>query len=89
MTTYETVHKAYTEALKNSFFDAWGIVASPKTIYGLLTETSEVVLSDPTAAPGQLKIFGLVLIKHNLVDDDKVYIVDEELGRTILEGHIR
>lgn len=89
MTTYEKVHKAYTDALKNNFFDAWGIVASPKTIYELLTETSEVVLLDPTATPGHYKIFGLVVIKHNLVDDDTVYIVDEKLGRTILEGHIR
>lgn len=89
MTTYEKVHKAYTEALKNNFFDAWGIVASAKTIYELLTETSEVLMLNPATAPGQYKIFGLVVIRDDLVDDDKVYIVDEQLGRTILGGHIR
>lgn len=41
MSVYEQVYKAYTDSLKNNIWDAWGIVANPKTIYELKAECLE------------------------------------------------
>ena len=90
MGAYDQVYKAYTDSIKNRFFDAWGIVASPKTIFELRGECLERIklcntVTKYTTEQGALeKAFGLVVIPHNLVEKDKVYIVDEQLGRTIL-----
>ena len=86
MSVYDQVYKAYTDSIKNKFFDAWGIVASPKTIFELRGECLERIELCGTERGALEKIFGLVVIPHNLVEKDKVYIVDEQLGRTIL-GH--
>lgn len=84
MTAYDQVFKAYLDSKKNNFWDAWGIVASPKIIHELKGECIEQMKLFKTDQ-GELEIlFGLVIIPHNMVEDDKVYIVDEQLGRTIL-----
>lgn len=84
MTKYEQFYKAYTDALKNNFWDAWGIVASPKTIHELRAECLEQMVVHNTHIGELEKMFGLVVIPHNLVADDVAYVVDEKLGRTIL-----
>lgn len=81
---YDQVHEAYIHSKKNNFWDAWGIVASPSTIYKLRAECLENISLHNTEQGALEKIFGLVVIPHNLVESDKVYIVDEKLGRTIL-----
>lgn len=84
MTAYDQVFKAYLDSKKNNFWDAWGIIASPKIIHELKGECMERIKLFKTDQ-GELEIlFGLVIIPHNMVEDDKVYIVDEQLGRTIL-----
>lgn len=86
MTAYNQVFKAYIDSKKNNFWDAWGIVASPKIIHELKGESMEQIKLVKTDQ-GKLEIlFGLVIIPHNMVEDDKVYIVNEQLGRTILRG---
>lgn len=85
MTAYEQAHNAYREALKNNFWDAWGIVAAPKTIYRLRAECMEHIVVYRGGAPGGLeRLFNLVLIPCSLVEEDKMYVVDEFLGRRIL-----
>lgn len=86
MSAYDQVRKAYNEAKKNNFFDAWGIVASPKVIRELRAAFLEQVVVQ-NAEQGELEtIFGLVVIPYNLIENDKVYIVNEMLGKTILRG---
>ena len=84
MSVYDQIHKAYSDSLKNNFWDAWGVVASPTTIYELKGE----VLRDMAVYRGKEEIvetiFGLVLIPCEICERDKVYIVDEEFGKTIL-----
>lgn len=83
MTALEQVHKAYTDSLKNKFWDAWGIVASPRVVHELRAECMERM--GGYAAVGTFeKVFGLVVIPYALLDDETCYVVDEQLGRTIL-----
>ena len=84
MTVYDQVHKAYTDALKNNFWDAWGIVLNQKMIYGLRAECMERMAIHNMPMGKIDTIFGLVVIPCNLVEDNRAYIVDEMLGRTIL-----
>ena len=84
MRAYDQVYKVYIDSLKNNFWDAWGIVASPRVIYELRAECMEHMSLYDTSQGKAEMIFGLVVIPHNMVEDDKVYIVDEEFGRTIL-----
>ena len=84
MSAYDQIHKAYVESQKNNFFDAWGVVVNPITAYALRTEVLSR-MSTYYAQDGVLEtIFGLVLIPCEVCETDKAYIVDEELGRTIL-----
>ena len=84
MTTYNQVFKTYLDSKKNNFWDAWGIVASPKTIHELKGECMEQIKLCKTDQ-GELEIlFGLVIIPHNMVENNKAYIVNEQLGKTIL-----
>lgn len=84
MSIYDKVYKAYIDSKKNNFWDAWGIVASPKTIDKLRAECMEhTVIATSIYGPID-KIFGLVIIPYDLIDDETVYVVDEQLGRTIL-----
>lgn len=84
MTALEQVHKAYTDSLKNKFWDAWGIVASPRVVHELRMECIEhmgVLNADVGTFE---KVFGLVVIPCALLDDETCYVVDEQLGRTLL-----
>lgn len=84
MTTYNQVFKTYLDSKKNNFWDAWDIIASPKTIHELKGECMEQIKLYKTDQ-GELEIlFGLVIIPHNMVENNKVYIVNEQLGKTIL-----
>lgn len=86
-TIYEMVHQQYKEVQKNGFFDAWGIVMNPDTIYELKLEVFQRDMYCYTVAVGGIEeIFGLVVIPHAKVEKDKAYVVDESLGRTILHG---
>lgn len=86
MSALEQIRKVYQEAQKNNFWDAWGIVASPKTIWELKAECMEQI-PVYTADYGLLhRVFGLVLIPCVEVGNDVAYVVDEQLGRTILGG---
>lgn len=84
MTALEQIRKVYQDARKNDFWDAWGIVASPKTIYDLRAECLEQMAVYSTAQGMIDSVFGLVLIPCTLVGNDVTYVVDEQLGRTIL-----
>ena len=88
MSAYDQIHKAYIDSLKNNFWDAWGIVASPRVIHELWAECMERMVVH--SAVGTLeKIFGLVVIPYALLDDETCYVVDEQLGRTILGARER
>jgi len=84
MSAYDQIYKAYTDSQKNQFWDAWGIVASPRFIHELRAECRErmVVHNDDVGALE--KVFGLVVIPYDLLDDETCYVVDKQLGRTIL-----
>ena len=85
MSVYDQVYKAYIDSRRNNFWDAWGIVASPRFIYELRAECMEH-MDVHNADFGTLeKIFGLVLIPYDLLGDEYCCVVDERLGRTILE----
>ena len=84
MSAYDQIHKAYTDSLKNNFWDAWGIVASPRVIYELRAECMEHMVAHNADVGALEKIFGLVVIPYALLDDKTCYVVDEQLGRTIL-----
>lgn len=84
MSAYDQVYKAYTDSQKNGFWDAWGIVASPKFVHELKVECMERMVVHNTDAGALEKIFGLVVIPHALLSDKDCYVVDEQLGRTIL-----
>ena len=86
MSVYDQVYKAYTDSQKNNFWDAWGIVASPKVFHELRAECMEHVVVHNADVGALEKIFGLVVIPYALLDDETCYVVDEQLGRTIL-GH--
>ena len=82
----ERMLRQYHMARKSNFWDMWGIVASPATISMLRAEAASELTVYSDGGSGTLeKIFGLVVIPLN-IDDDKAYIVDEMLGRTILRG---
>lgn len=84
VSTFDMVYKQYIESQKNNFWDAWGIVASPRTIYALRAECLENATLHKASYGKFEELFGLVIIPRSEVEDDKVYIVDEELGRTLL-----
>ena len=84
MTALEQIRKVYQEAQKNNFWDAWGIVASPQTINELRAECLEQVVAYNVSRGMINSIFGLVLIPCVKVETDKIYVVDEKLGRMIL-----
>jgi len=84
MTAYERIRKAYYDAQENRFYDAWGIVASPRTIYEMKAECMRDMVLYSTCNGTIETVFGLVIISEKSIGDDKVYIVDEQLGRTIL-----
>lgn len=84
MTAYDQIYKAYTDSKKNGFWDAWGIVASPRVIHELRAECMERMAVHNTVTGALEKIFGLVVIPDALLDDKTCYVVDEQLGRTIL-----
>lgn len=84
MSAYDQIHKAYIDSLKNNFFDAWGIVASPRVIYELRAECMKHMVAHNADIDSIEKIFGLVVIPCRLLDDETCYVVDERLGRTIL-----
>ena len=85
MSAYDQVYKAYTDSQKNGFWDAWGIVASPRVIHELRAECMERMVVFNADVGTFEKIFGLVVIPYPLLDDQTCYVVDERLGRTILE----
>ena len=85
MSVYDQMHKAYIESQKNNFWDAWGIVANSKTINKLKSECLEHIVVFNSSEQAIEKLFGLVVIPCDLCDIANVYIVDERLGRTILE----
>ena len=84
MSAYDQIYKAYTDSLKSNFWDAWGIVASPKVIHELRAECMEKMVVHNADVGALEKIFGLVVIPYALLDDKTCYVVDEQLGRTIL-----
>lgn len=84
MTALEQVHKAYTDSLNNKFWDAWGIVASPRVVHELRAECMERMVGFNADVGTFEKVFGLVVIPCALLDDETCYVVDEQLGRTIL-----
>lgn len=84
MGVYDQVYKAFIDSRKNNFWDAWGIVASPITINELRAECLEHIVVRNTEHGAIDEIFGLKVIPCCEVEKEKVYIVDEELGRTIL-----
>lgn len=84
MTAYDHIYKAYTDSKKNGFWDAWGIVANPITIHELTADVKSRMELNYEVSGDVTTIFGLVVIPHTLCERDKVYVVDEQLGRTIL-----
>ena len=84
MSFYDQIYKAYADSCKNGFWDAWGIVASPRVVYELRAECVERMVMFNTDDGALEKLFGLVLIPYALLDDKTCYVVDEQLGRTIL-----
>lgn len=84
MSAYDQIYKAYTDSQRNNFWDAWGIVASPRVINELRAECMERMVVHNADVGTFEKIFGLVVIPHPLLDDETCYVVDEQLGRTIL-----
>lgn len=84
MSAYDQIHKAYIDSLKNNFWNAWGIVASPRVIHELRAECMERMTVFNDAVGAVEKIFGLVVIPDALLDDKTCYVVDEQLGRAIL-----
>ena len=84
MNAYEQVHKAYIDSLKNNFWDAWGVVAHPEIIYGLRSECLEQMTLYQDGQGVVERVYGLMVIPRADVEKDKVYIVDEELGRKLL-----
>ena len=84
MSAYDQIYKAYTDSQRNNFWDAWGIVASPKVFRELRAECMERMVVYNTNVGALEKIFGLVVIPYALLDDKTCYVVDEQLGRTIL-----
>lgn len=85
MSAYDQLHKAYTDAQRNKFWNAWGIAASPRTICELRAECLEHMSVHNTDVGELEKIFGLVVIPCDSIDDKTCYFVDEQLGQTILE----
>lgn len=84
MSAYDQVYKAYIESQKIGFWDAWGIVASPRVIHELRAECLERMVVHNADVGTLEKIFGLVVIPYDWLDDETCYVVDEQLGRTIL-----
>lgn len=84
MSAYDQVYKAYTDSQKNSFWDAWGIVANPITIRELTADAKSRMELNYEVNGDVATIFGLVVIPCTLCERNKVYVVDEQLGKTIL-----
>ena len=84
MSAYDQIYKEYTDAQKNDFWDAWGIVASPRVIHELRAGCVGHMVVDHADVGALEKVFGLVVIPYPLLDDKTCYVVDEQLGRTIL-----
>lgn len=84
MSAYDQIYKAYNDAQRNHFWDAWGIVASPKVIYELREECMKRMVVHCVNGRALETIFGLVVIPYALLDDETCYVVDEQFGRKIL-----
>jgi len=84
MSAYDQIYKACTDAQRNRFWDAWGIVASPRFIHELRAECVERGIMHFFNTGSLEVVFGLVIIPDASLDDETCYVVDEQLGRTIL-----
>ena len=84
MSAYDQIYKAYTDSQKNGLWEAWGIVANPITIHELTADVKSRMELNYEVSGDVTTIFGLVVIPCEICDRDKVYVVDERLGRTIL-----
>lgn len=84
MSAYDQIYKAYVFSRKNGFWDAWGIVASPRVVHELRAECMKHRVVHNADVGALEKAFGLVVIPCALLDDETCYVVDEQFGRTIL-----
>ena len=75
------LYNQYREAMKNNFFDPWGIVLNYETYQSIKAE-GEVYCTVENGSTTET-FCGLVLIPVNIVDNGLAYIVDESLGRQI------
>lgn len=85
MTQLEKVHLHYSESRENDFWDAWGICLSLSAYEELREECA--VRTDKGSFPGKvISVDGLRVIALDIADD-KMFVVDEQLGRAILSGY--
>ena len=84
MSAYDQIYNAYTDSQKNGFLDTWGIVASLIVVQKLRAECMDRMVVFNADVGALEKVFGLVVIPYALLDDKTCYVVDEQLGRTIL-----
>jgi hypothetical protein len=86
MSLFDKLRRQRLQGLRDGFEDMWGVVIHPKTYYELQCEClSELVRT--TATEGEMEcIFGLRIIPSWRQAAGEFTIVDEHIGRMILEG---
>ena len=86
MSLFDKLRRQRLEGLRDGFEDMWGVVIHPETYYELQGECwSEIVVRPQTE--GEMEyIFGLRIIPSWRQAAGEFTIVDEHIGRMILEG---
>ena len=82
----DQIYKICTHLQMNNILDAWGIVVSPKVFHKLRAECMERIVVHNADAGVFETIFGLRVIPYASVSDKTCYVVNEQLGRTLILG---
>ena len=86
MSLFHKLNKQRLEGLRDGFDDMWGVVIHPETYYELQSECMSNIVARTTSEGEMDYIFGLRIIPSWGQDAGEFTIVDEHIGRMILEG---
>lgn len=86
MSLFDKLRRQRLEGLRDGFDDMWGVVIHPETYYELQGECLSMIATRPSSEGEMEYIFGLRIIPSRGQTAGEFTIVDESIGRTILEG---
>ena len=88
MSLFDKLRRQRLEGLRDGFDDMWGVVIHPDTYYELQSECMSMIVARHTSEGEVNYIFGLRIIPSWKQVVGEFTIVDEILGRQIIERKV-